>query len=84
MKAFLEEAADEFLAHVTTIEAALLLPDERSDLTRLGAYPLSVARNRRERCTKACTTSGAVAHGRKIEAIPLANALRRGSLLAKS
>lgn len=35
VKAFVEEPLDEFLAHVTTIEAALLLPTERKGLTTL-------------------------------------------------
>ena len=73
VKAFLKEAADEFLAHVTTIEAALLLPDERSDLTKLVARRVSAllgAQQEGEVYKSVYDFRCAVVHGRKIEAIP--------------
>lgn len=73
VKAFREDGLDEFMAHLTTIEAALLLPEETSDITKrvqrrisphLGAG--SEGKLFKELYNLRC----AFVHGRKMAAIP--------------
>jgi Apea-like HEPN len=73
VKAFLEEPADEFLAHITTIEAALLLEDERSGLTRLVARRVAAllrAPSQGKVYEHLYNVRCAIVHGRKMDAIP--------------
>jgi hypothetical protein len=73
VKAFLEEDADEFLAHITTIEAALLLPEETRGLTRLIARRVSAllgAEQKGKIYEHLYNVRCALVHGRKMDAIP--------------
>jgi hypothetical protein len=72
VKAFLEEPADEFLAHVTTIEAALLLPEEKRGLTKLIARRVSalLAPEQGKVYEHLYNVRCALVHGRKMDPIP--------------
>jgi hypothetical protein len=73
VKAFLEEAADEFLAHITTIEAALLLEHETRGLTNLVARRVSAllqAQSEDKIYEDLYNVRCAFVHGRKMDTIP--------------
>jgi hypothetical protein len=73
VKAFLEDPLDEFLAHITTIEAALLLEHEKHGLTNLVARRVSGllrAQSEGKVYEHLYNVRCAVVHGRRMGLIP--------------